>query len=322
MILALDTSCYTTSLAVMDYEGRLIEDLRRPLAVKRGEKGLRQSDALYAHVQNLPPLVEEAFSRVPAKELTAIAVSSRPRPMEGSFMPVFTAGQGLARELAAALSLPLLQYSHQEGHLAAALWSAGLGWQQPFLALHLSGGTGEILKVTPLFPGEAAASEADSAFGSPRYRIELVGDTDLPPGQFVDRIGVALGFPFPAGPHLDKLALTATDTEFRLSGSVKGTHISFSGPESAAQRAISQGLEPASIAAAVFANIGKSLAKAIKAARQLTGLEDVLLMGGVAASQNLRAALEPAGIRFALARYSCDNAVGTSSLAAADMKQK
>ena len=304
MILGIDTSCYTTSIAIMDEQGRLMCDLRRLLAVEKGQRGLRQSDALYAHVQNLPHLAEEAFSAVPADRLTGIAVSARPRPQEGSFMPVFTAGLGLARELAAALRLPLAHLSHQEGHLAAALWSAGLAWEEPFLALHLSGGTGEILKVTPLPPAE----------GSPCYDIQIVGDTDLPPGQFVDRVGVALGYPFPAGPHLDELALSANDKTFRLSGSVKGTHISFSGPESAAQRAVTQGVEPARIAAAVFDNIGKSLTKAIAAARKESGLEKVLLMGGVAASRNLRAHLSCEGVVFAQAKYSSDNAVGTAAL--------
>ena len=304
MILGIDTSCYTTSLAIMDFKGRLICDLRRPLAVAQGNRGLRQSDALYAHIQNLPGLAEEAFSIVPAGKLSAIAVSIRPRPLEGSFMPVFTAGHGMARQLSAALGIPLIAYSHQEGHLAAALWSAGLNWQQDFLALHLSGGTGEILQVSP----------AADPVSPTRYQISIIGDTDLPPGQFVDRIGVALGYPFAAGPHLDKLALTATDKSFRLSGSVKGTHISFSGPESAAQRAISKGVEPAAIAAAVFDNIGKSLSKAIAAAREQSGINDVLLMGGVAASSNLRNYLEKDRINFAKAKYSSDNAVGIAWL--------
>lgn len=304
MILGIDTSCYTTSIAVMDNQGRLICDLRRPLAVAKGQRGLRQSDALYAHVQNLPELAEEAFSIVSRQQLEGIAVSSRPRPIDGSFMPVFTAGHGLGRQLAAALSLPLMTFSHQEGHLEAALWSAALTWQEPFLALHLSGGTGEILKVTPL----------PLAKDTPCYEIEIIGDTDLPPGQFVDRIGVALGYPFPAGPHLDKLALTADKKDFRLSGNVRGTHISFSGPESAAERAIAAGVEPAQIAAAVFDNIGKSLAKAIRTAKEQTGIKNTLLMGGVAASDNLRRYLKKDGVDFALAKYSSDNAVGIARL--------
>lgn len=314
MILGIDTSCYTTSVAIMDNQSRLICDMRRLLSVAKGERGLRQSDALYAHTQNLPQLIPEAFAQCPAQQLEAIAVSLRPRPQQGSFMPVFTAGYAAAKMLAAALQIPLLCFSHQEGHLAAALWSASLHWQEPFLALHLSGGTGEILRVEPQQYSTILPLPPEQ---NPQlYHIEIIGDTDLPPGQFVDRIGVALGMKFPAGAELDALATTATCRDFRLSGSVKGTHISFSGPESAAQRAVVAGIEPAQIAAAVFDNIGKSLTKAITKARELSGINKVLLMGGVAASQNLRHYLEKEQVHFAQAKFSSDNAVGIAAMGA------
>ena len=312
MILGIDTSCYTTSVALMNQESRLTCDMRRLLAVEKGARGLRQSDAVYAHTQNLPQLLAELFCQHPAQQLTAIAVSAKPRPVDNSFMPVFTSGYGVARILAAALQIPLLSFSHQEGHLAAALWSAGLGWQEPFLALHLSGGTGEILQVEPCC--NPVPSPLPHEYAPALYRIGIIGDTDLPPGQFVDRIGVALGMDFPAGAQLDALATTATRRDFRLSGSVTRTHISFSGPESAAQRAIASGVEPSQIAAAVFDNIGKSLAKAIRKAREISGIKKVLLMGGVAASQNLRRYLEQEGVNFASAKYSSDNAAGTAAM--------
>lgn len=318
MILGIDTSCYTTSVAIMDMEGRLICDARRPLTVEKGGVGLRQSEAVFAHNRNLPEALAEAFGRCPAAQLSAIAVSSRPRPINGSYMPVFTAGTGYARVLAAALNLPLYAFSHQEGHLAAALWSAGLTWREPFLALHLSGGTGEILQVTPCSLTSQSSlgfPRPDGETPSPAYDIVAIGDTDLPPGQFVDRVGVALGFPFPAGAALDQLAATATRRDFRLSGSVKSTHISFSGPESAAQRAVISGVEHAQIAAAVFDNIGKSVQKAICAARQEYDIEKVLLMGGVAASRNLRRYLSRDTVNFAASRFCGDNAVGLAALA-------
>ena len=312
MILGIDTSCYTTSVALMDQESRLICDMRRLLAVEKGARGLRQSDAVYAHTQNLPQLLDNLLQQYPAEQITAIAVSNKPRPQDQSFMPVFTSGYGVGRILAAALHLPLLCFSHQEGHLAAALWSAGLHWQEPFIALHLSGGTGEILQVEPCQP--TITNSLPSQYEPLLYRISIIGDTDLPPGQFVDRVGVALGMDFPAGAQLDALATTATCRDFRLSGSVKGTHISFSGPESAAQRAITAGIEPSQIAAAVFDNIGKSLLKAIRAAKDNSGLDKVLLMGGVAASQNLRHYLAREKVHFAQAKYSSDNAVGTAAM--------
>ena len=297
MIIGIDTSCYTTSLAVFDLAGRLLCEKRRLLPVAEGECGLRQSEALFCHVRQLPELMEELTAEAGPLSPKAVCVSMRPRPQEGSYMPVFLAGAGLARSLAAAWGAPLYETSHQEGHIAAALWSAGLSWQEPFLALHLSGGTGEILYVTQKAAG---------------YEIETVGDTDLPPGQFVDRVGVALGLPFPAGPHLEKLAEEATDLSFRLSGSVQGTHISFSGPESAAQRAVKAGVEPASVAAAVLDNIAKSLGKAIEAARFQTGCGKVLLAGGVAANQRIRNKLLPLKVDFAAPKYAGDNACGVA----------
>lgn len=301
MIIGIDTSCYTTSLAVFDLAGRLLCEKRRLLQVRAGECGLRQSEALFCHVKQLPELMEELTAELTAEagplRPRAVCVSTRPRPVSGSYMPVFLAGQGLARSLAAAWGVPLYETSHQEGHLAAALWSAGLAWQEPFLALHLSGGTGEILAVAPRPAG---------------FEAKTVGDTDLPPGQFVDRVGVALGLPFPAGPALEKLASAAVRRDFRLSGSVKGTHISFSGPEAAAQRAVKRGVEPAQIAAAVLDNIAKSLTKAIQAARGQTGYSRVLLMGGVAANQRIREKLQPLQVSFAKAEHSGDNACGVA----------
>ena len=307
MILGIDTSCYTTSLAVFDPAGRLLCEKRRLLPVEQGSCGLRQSEALFCHVKQLPQLMEELTAELGPLSLGAVSVSDRPRPKKSSYMPVFLAGLGLARSLAAAGGAPLYRTSHQEGHIAAALWSAGLDWREPFLALHLSDGTGEILAVTP---GEAG------------FAIETVGDTDLPPGQFVDRVGVALGLPFPAGPALEQLAQQAQTTDFRLSGSVQGTHISFSGPESAARRAVTAGVEPAQIAAAVLDNIAKSLGKAIAAAREQTGCQRVLLAGGVAANRRIREKLQPLKVRFAGPEHSGDNACGVALLGLAAWRKE
>lgn len=307
MIIGVDTSCYTTSLAVFDLAGRLLCEKRRLLPVGEGLCGLRQSQALFCHVKQLPELMEELRAEVGLLAPKAFCVSEKPRPQPGSYMPVFLAGLGLARSLAAAYGAPLYRTSHQEGHIAAALWSAALDWREPFLALHLSGGTGEILRVAPREVG---------------YDIETVGDADLPPGQFVDRVGVALGLPFPAGPHLERLAEQAGSCDFRLSGSVQGARISFSGPEAAAQRAIKAGVEPAAIAAAVLDNIAKSLFKAIENARQQTDCQKVLLAGGVAANARLRKRLAPLHVSFAAPEYAGDNACGVALMGLAAWRQE
>lgn len=309
MILGIDTSCYTTSVAIVDADGRLLTEGRRPLSVAAGERGLRQSEGLFAHVKQLPQVAEEVMARRLPEwgAVEAIAVSARPRPVEGSYMPVFLAGESLARSLAATLHCPLYTFSHQEGHIEAALGSAGLRWRDSFLALHLSGGTGELLFVQPRQDG-------------PGFGVTLVGDTDLPPGQFIDRVGVALGLPFPAGPHLEKLA-GDTLGAFRLSGSVQGTHISFSGPESAAQRAIQAGVVPRKeIAAAVLDNIAKSLEKAIRCSMEQQHCHRVVAAGGVAANARIRKRLEKIGVRFADPCFAGDNAFGTARLGAASLR--
>lgn len=299
-VLGIDTSCYTTSIALCDRQGRLILDLRRPLSVPKGQTGLRQSEAVFAHLRNLPELLEAARQELGAGfSPDAIAYSARPRPESGSYMPVFVAGASSARQLAAALDIPLFATSHQEGHIAAALASRGLDWQEPFLALHLSGGTGELLAVRPHADG---------------YQLEILGTSDLPPGQFIDRVGVALGLSFPAGPELEALAQTATGKDFRLSGAIKGLNISFSGPESAAQRAVRAGVDRAQIAAAVLDNIASSLAKAIQRAQRQTGYQRVLLAGGVAANQRIARRLQAPDTVFAQPRLAADNACGAALL--------
>ena len=299
MILGIDTSCYTTSVALIDEQGRLLSDRRRLLSVPQGSRGLRQSEALFQHIQQLPALLRQAFAEAGPARLAAVAVSSQPRGVAGSYMPVFRAGLCAAESIAAAQRIPCLTTSHQEGHIAAALASRRADWQQPFLALHLSGGTGELLLVEP------------RGFD---YANTVIGSADLPPGQFIDRVGVALGLPFPAGPHLEKLAQTAQSAGFRLSGAVRGADISFSGPEAAAQRAIRDQVPAAEIALAVLDNIGKSLEKAIRNAQAQTGCQQVLLTGGVAANKRIRDRLAPLHVLAADPRFASDNATGVAQL--------
>ena len=303
MILGIDTSCYTTSLALVNQEGRLLCDFRRPLSVPTGERGLRQSDGVFAHVRNLPELMEELFAHegVGKTQVKAIAVSGKPRPVDGSYMPVFQAGLSLARSLGSVLQVPVRVFSHQEGHIQAALWSINANFDEPFIACHLSGGTGEVLLVQP-----------NSQNGG--YTVDVLGSADLPPGQFVDRIAQAMDLPFPGGIHLDTLADLVIEKNFRLPRSVKEADMSFSGPCSAAVRGIKQGVAKGEIAAAVFDCIGKSLHKAIDNARRISGIRQVLLMGGVASSRNLRNFLARDDVLFGEAKMCGDNAVGIALL--------
>ncbi len=308
LYLGIDTSYYTTSLAVVDEAGRLLEDQRRPLRVPSGERGVSPPQAVWAHLHAVPEVAEPLLRRY-GKEIAAVCASVKPRPVEGAYLPPFKVSEGFGRSLAAALGVPFYPSTHQEMHIMAGLWSADeppIG--ERFLAVHLSGGTTELLRVTRR-PGG--------------FDEELLGGTrDLHAGQFVDRVGVALGLPFPAGPHIERLAASGTPGKVRLPSSVSGWKVSFSGPETAAQRLVGQ-VEGADLAIAVLGCVAKTLEKWLRRAVAETGLNEILIVGGVSANQYLRQRLRDrlehravgARLSFAQPQFSTDNAVGTALLA-------
>jgi len=309
--LGIDTSAYTTSLALVDETGQIFSDERLMLQVERGKRGLRQSEALFGHVKNLPKLVERLKPEV-FRQVKAVAVSAYPRPVEGSYMPVFLAGAATARTLAAALGVPLFQVSHQEGHVRAGMaGNPELNQANGLLAVHFSGGTSEILKIGP---GQGHC-----------YDIEMtMTGNDLHAGQLVDRVGVALGLPFPAGREMEKLALQSDGKrKIHLPSSVGGKGFSFSGAETRAMQYIREGIPPEDIAFATLRVIANTLEKALIRECQRLNLGQVLLVGGVMANsiikERLRSRLEhqAVGIKlfFAEPFLSSDNAVGVALLA-------
>lgn len=303
MFLGIDTSCYTTSLAVIDTQGRLLSERRQLLKVPSGQRGLRQAEGVFLHLQNLPQLAAQLKADVGKFQLKAIAASSRPRPQDNSYMPVFVSGLSFAQTLAPILAVPCYELSHQEGHLLAGLWSAKVNWQD-FYAFHVSGGTTELLQVS---------------LGEEIKIVELGGSNDLHAGQFVDRIGVALGLPFPAGPALEKLAQNVGSQILKVPTAIKGLNISFSGPESHVQRLVAAAeVEPALLARGVEHCIAQSLCQLVQNAVSKHGVKPVLFVGGVMANLYIRGyltqklALE---CKFAQTRYAGDNAVGAALFA-------
>ena len=298
-VLGLDTSNYTTSAAVFD--GEAGENIGRLLDVRPGELGLRQSDALFQHVKRLPALLERLAGEGRLTDVRAVGASTRPRAVEGSYMPCFLAGESQGRGLAAGLGVPFYAWSHQQGHLAAAAWSAGRLelLDAPFLAWHLSGGTTELLLVRP----EGVSVSA-----------EIIGGTsDLSAGQLIDRTGVLLGLPFPAGKALDELS--RQDGSF-LAFSVRldGLTFSLSGMENKVKQMAERGEAPADIARfAILAVTGVVHRATAEAQHRYPGLP-VLCSGGVASNTLLREKLTACGALFAQPRYSTDNAMGIAIL--------
>ena len=298
-VIGLDTSNYTTSVACFDgLDGVNCSQL---LPVKAGELGLRQSDAVFHHTKSLPELSGRLFSHVHPQQITAVGVSTRPRAVEGSYMPCFTVGYSHAKLLSDALRVPLVEVSHQQGHVAAALWSAGRMdlMDEPHLAWHLSGGTTELLLVEPE--------------GKNVCCIKLGGTTDISAGQLIDRTGVMLGLPFPAGRHLDALSKEAQGREvFRVK--CPDTYFSLSGVQNKVEQFYQQGNSPAETAAYALRCVCHAVHKATEnALKAFPGLE-VVFSGGVASNAMLRRWMADLSPVFCPPQYSTDNAMGVAVL--------
>lgn len=328
LILGIDTSNYKTSVALTDLRGEVHFQRSDFLEVEQGERGLRQSVAFFRHVHVLPSFIEEAMHSCSEDEIAALAVSDAPRRAEGSYMPVFMAGLQTARSMAAVLRVPLYRYSHQEGHIAAVCYGenperyrrslsggtvsdfaesqddSNSGRQQLFF--HLSGGTTECLLV----------KEQDRY----HYLTEIVGGTkDISLGQLLDRAGVKLGYPFPAGKYLDRIASEKPVTE--RPGKIKTTegYFNLSGTEFQVMKSIDE--KGDAIIPGLFQRIGELLLSAASELAEKYHVEDVTFAGGVASSATVRTMLAPKKlpkgmpkIHFGSPTLSGDNAVGIALL--------
>ena len=293
--LGFDTSNYTTSIAMFD--GTEGVNCSRLLPVKPGELGLRQSDAVFSHTKSLPELSGRLFSH--AEEITAIAVSTRPRAVEGSYMPCFLVGYSHAKLLSDVLGVTLFEVSHQQGHVAACLWSAGRLdlMDKPHLAWHLSGGTTELLLVEP--------------DGKNVKCTKIGGTTDISSGQLIDRTGVMLDLPFPAGKHVDALSQEAVNKDvFKVK--CTGLEFSLSGVQNKVQQ-YAQTNSPAETAAYALRCVCQAVKMATENAKKAYPGLEVVFSGGVASNQMLRCVMKDA--IFCAPAYSTDNAMGVAVLA-------
>lgn len=302
-----DTSNYTTSVALTDISGEVVANLKMPLGVKEGERGLRQSDAVFAHVKNLPILADRLSEILKDKyEPLAVGVSARPRDISGSYMPCFLGGVAAARSFASALGIPTYEFSHQNGHIMAAAYSSGSSealLKDRFLAFHVSGGTTEALLVTP-----SGAS----------FKAELVGETlDLNAGQLIDRVGVAMGLSFPCGAQLEALASEYEGKVAKSAISVKGGCCNLSGFENKALKLYSDTSDKRAVAAYIFESVCRTLLAMGEQLTEKHGKMPILFAGGVMSNRYMRGALsQKFEAYFSEPAFSADNAAGISLLCA------
>ena len=287
--------------------GNVLYDGRLPLQVEQGGLGLKQSEAFFLHMRQLPTLVEQALASLHdgGYSLASIGVSDAPLNDTNSYMPVFMAGLSTARMLAASLRAPLHTFSHQQGHLRAA----EIGndpFPKQYLGMHLSGGTTQVVQV-----------EREG------WSTSLLCETsDISAGQWIDRIGVLMGYAFPAGPSMELLARTGKRMQKSIGIPLKDGMLSFSGAEAEVKRRLLQGYEHPDIALEIFLSISRAICKAIVYAHQKTGLTDALIAGGVAANSIVRQEVmnsmakrcKDMHICFAKREYAGDNAVGVALL--------
>lgn len=312
VVLGLDTSCYTTSVAAVTTDGEVLASCRRLLPVPDGQRGLRQSEMVFIHTRQLPERMAEAAKAIAGREIAAVCASNRPRDDEASYMPAFQVGDAQARSLAVLLGVPCFACSHQRGHVRAAMVDSGV-LPGDLLAVHLSGGTTEVLALR----GDA---------------LTLLGGTlDLHAGQLVDRAGVALGLPFPAGPHLERLAREGQASALLpVSLADHDLHCHLSGAETQVQRWIAAAQMPReNIAREIYDLLARTVARMILAASRNTGIRQVLIAGGVASSALFRELLAARvhqrnrafRVCFGKPEYSGDNAVGVALIGADQLRQ-
>ncbi len=302
LFLGIDTSNYTTSVALYDSATGLIAQQKKLLPVREGQLGLRQSDAVFHHTAQLHTLFAELMSDVDPREIAAIGASTRPRPIDGSYMPCFTVGENTAKILSSALRVPLFEYSHQEGHIAAALYSSKRDdlFDREFLAFHVSGGT-----------TEAVIAKGDG-FG---FSVEPAAKTlDLNAGQAVDRVGLMLGLRFPCGMELERLAAQNAG-KIKVRPTLKGCDCCLSGVENRCQKLIKEGRSREYVAAFCIEYIRVTLAAMTDAAFETHGVMPVVYAGGVMSNKMIKNSFEEKyNAVFAEPVFSSDNAAGIAYL--------
>ena len=296
--LGIDTSNYKTSIAIVDDNNQILFEKSELLSVKQGERGLRQSDAFFKHANTLPDFINEVFNHVDPSTIGGIAYSSRPRRVEGSYMPVFLAGENLAKTLSSTLKATIKDYSHQEGHIEAVLSTSEVPDIDKFIMFHLSGGTTEFL----------LCERDDNGF-----KTDIIGGTkDISIGQLLDRLGVRAGLSFPSGAYLDEIAISNTVSNKCKKIKFDNGYFNLSGIETDLLNRLDEGESLEEIVPGLFEELSSLLQQSADFLSKEYDVRNVFLAGGVASSSYIRARVS--GVEWGDARLSGDNAVGIARL--------
>ena len=307
VFLGIDTSNYTTSCALADEIGKVLVNLKLPLSVAEGERGLRQSDAVFQHTHAVPELIERLKNEIASAgdglNICAVGYSSSPRDVEGSYMPCFLVGEAIARSIAFGANAPVYSFSHQSGHIMAALYSADVLSliDAEFAAFHVSGGTTEAVFVSP---------DPDRIFS-----VEKIGGTlDLSAGQLIDRIGVKTGFPFPCGKYVDECACGYSGEKDAVRVRVNDMYCNISGAENQAMGIYEKYNDKGRTCAFVLEFISRTLLKISGQIRERWPDIPILYAGGVMSSLYIKERLKVMNGYHASPEYSSDNAAGVALL--------
>ena len=293
--LGIDTSNYATSVALVDNENHhVIFSEKRFLPVEEGKIGLRQQQALFEHIKNLTNI----FSSFKGMDIGAVGVSVQPKDEEGSYMPCFLAGKMSAYSIGANLNVPVVEASHQTGHLTSALYDINDEslFDKTLIMLHVSGGTTDIML--------AENGKVVKTLGS---------SLDLFAGQAVDRLGVKLGFPFPAGQYVSDMAAKC-DEKIPVKISVKGFDCNLSGLENQCSKLIDNGYSKEYVCKYCLTFIARTIIKMINNVKEEYGNLPLVLAGGVMSSVVIKDIVtkEIPDAMFVKPQFSSDNAIGVA----------
>ena len=299
-ILGIDTSAYTTSIALINEENNeILADERKILEVKQGQKGLRQQEAVFQHLKNLP----ELYSRIThdLSKINTVSVSSRPRNEEDSYMPVFIVGRNFGKVISHTLNCEFLEYSHQENHISSSLIDNYKNIDE-FLAVHISGGTTEFVSAKKSIKG---------------FETKIVGQTkDITFGQLIDRIGIMMDFPFPCGKYMEEYIKGKNVGKLTTPRIIKGSYINLSGMENYFGNLLNKYTKE-EIITSLFDYIAEYIVQVIHSLSHLQH-KTLIISGGVASNSYIRnyimKSIKGYEILFPAVNNSSDNAVGLAFL--------